>query len=133
MALSTRFALDTTTVVAGSFLVVSAMAFSAPVAGWIGFGVSTLLLLAALASAITTHKNSVRIGHSALAVVALWSLIAALVFSGPVLTWLVFADGIALVVVALADLIAHESLTERVVHTLEVRSMDTTPAGTMAG
>jgi hypothetical protein len=49
-----------------------------------------------------------------LGVVALWSLVAALAFSGTALTWLVFADGIALGVFALADLAAHESTTERI-------------------
>ena len=52
--------------------------------------------------------------------VALWSLIAALIFTGSLLTWLVLADAIALGVVALADLAAHEVSTENVVHRLEV-------------
>lgn len=120
--LSPRFALDGATLLGGAFLVVSAMAFSAPVAGWLGFGVSTAALVGALVSVAATRKNSVRVGHGALAAVALWSLIAALVFSGPVLTWLVFADAAALVAVAIADLTMHEVSTERVVHTLDVRS-----------
>lgn len=127
MALSMRFAIDSTGVLAGSFLVVCAMAFTPLVAGWIGFGVSTAVLLAALGSAVSTRRNAVRAGHGALAVVALWSLIAALVFVGPALTWLVFADAIAVVAVALGDLIAHEASTERVVHTLEVRALDGMP------
>ncbi len=48
-------------------------------------------------------------------------LIAALVFSGTALTWLVFADALGLVLAALADLTAHELTTERVVHQLDVR------------
>ena len=52
--------------------------------------------------------------------VALWSLIAALAFSGTALTWLVFADAIALGVLALADLAVHEATTERIVHSIEV-------------
>jgi hypothetical protein len=42
-------------------------------------------------------------------------------FSGTALTWLVFADAIAVGVLALADLVAHEATTERIVHSLEVR------------
>ena len=49
-----------------------------------------------------------------------WSLIAALVFSGTALTWLVFADALLIGVLALADLTAHEATTENVVHQLEV-------------
>ena len=39
MALTSRFAIDTTVLVVGAFLAVVSFAFSAPVAGWIGFGV----------------------------------------------------------------------------------------------
>jgi len=52
--------------------------------------------------------------------VGLWSLISALVYSGTALTWLVFANGIAIAVIALADLTAHEVTTENVVHRLVV-------------
>jgi hypothetical protein len=96
------------------------MAFSASVAGWLAFGVSTGLTVIAVGSAVTTRKTGQRIGHSLLAVVGLWSLIAALTFSGAALTWLVFADAIALGALALVDLTAHEVTTESVVHHLEV-------------
>jgi hypothetical protein len=74
------------------------------------------------------------LGHAAVALAGLWSLIAALVFSGTVLTWLVFADAIALGVIAIADLTAHEFSEESVVHRLEVtRSADSEqPAGHVA-
>lgn len=121
MALSSRFALDTAAVVAGGFLAVSAMAFSAPVAGWIAFGVSTAAAVAGAAGTVFARRDSARAGHAVLGVVGLWSLIAALVFAGPVLHWLVFADALALAVAGLADLVAHETSTERVVHSLEVR------------
>ena len=121
MALSSRFSLDTLAVVGAGLLAVSAMSFSASTAGWIGFGVSTLFTLTAAVAAVGTRAASARFGHGALAVVGLWSLIAALAFSGSALTWLVFADALALAAVALADLTAHEVGTEHVVHSLEVR------------
>lgn len=71
-------------------------------------------------SAVAARRNGQRIGHGLLAIVGLWSLIAALIFSGTVLTWLVLADAIALGVLALADLAVHEVTTESVVHRLEV-------------
>ena len=64
--------------------------------------------------------------HGIVGLVALWSLVAALAFSGTLLTWLVFADAIAVGVLALADLTAHEATTEKVVHQLVVH--DTTQA-----
>jgi hypothetical protein len=60
--------------------------------------------------------------------VGLWSLFAALVFSGSALTWLVFADAIAVGVLGLADLAMHEATTERIVHQLEVRDFYRTAA-----
>ncbi len=121
MALNSRFALDNTALLAGGFLAVSAMAFSADVAGWLGFGVSTAVAVVAGLGAALARRPGQKAGHGLLALVALWSLIAALAFSGTLLTWLVFADALAFVAVALGDLTAHELTTERVVHQLDVR------------
>lgn len=130
MKLSSRFGLDILVVLGAAFLAVAAMSFSAPVAGWLGFGVSTGLAVLAVTSLVLTRSTSRRIGHGLIGLAGLWSLIAALVFSGTALTWLVFADAIALGVLALADLTAHEVTTENVVHRLEVT---TAPAGERDG
>ena len=120
MKLSSRFLFDSLFVVAGAFLTVASMAWAAGTAGWTAFGVSAGVTVLALASAVTAKKGSRRLGHSLLGLVALWSLVAALAFSGTALTWLVFADAIAVGVLALADLAVHEATTERIVHSLEV-------------
>ena len=121
MKLSSRFLLDSLFVVAGGFLAVTSMAWSSGRAGWTAFGVSVGVLVLAATSAALAKKTSHRFGHGLIGLVALWSLIAAVAFTGTALTWLVFADAIALGVLALADLTAHEATTERVVHQLEVR------------
>jgi hypothetical protein len=123
MKLSSRFLLDSLFVVAGAFLAVASMAWAAGTAGWTAFGVSTGITVLAAASAALAQKNSRKLGHGLLGLVALWSLVAALAFSGTVLTWLVFADAIAVGVFALADLATHEATTERIVHQLEVRDL----------
>jgi len=123
MKLSSRFLLDSLFVVAGAFLTVASMAWAASTAGWTAFGVSTGITVLAAASAALAQKNSRKLGHGLLGLVALWSLVAALAFSGTLLTWLVFADAIAVGVFALADLAAHEATTERIVHQLEVRDL----------
>jgi hypothetical protein len=120
MKLSFRFTLDNLFLLAAAFLVVASMAWSASVAGWTAFGVSTGIAVIAAASAALTKRNAIKIGHGLVAVAALWSLIAALTFSGTVLTWLVFANAIAVGVLALADLTVHEVTTEKVVHQLVV-------------
>ena len=121
MKLSSRFLLDSLFVVAGAFLTVASVAWAAGTAGWTAFGVSVGITVLAVASAALARKTSHRLGHGLIGLVALWSFIAALVFSGTALTWLVFADAIAVGVLALADLAAHEATTERIVHQLEVR------------
>ncbi len=130
MKLGSRFLLDILFVVAGAFLVVASMAWSAGTAGWTAFGVSAGVTVLAAASAALAKKASRRLGHGLLGLVALWSLAAVLAFSGTALTWLVFADAIAVGVLALADLTAHEATSERIVHQLEVR--DTSREGGIA-
>ncbi len=121
MKLSSRFLLDSLFVLAGAFLTVASMAWAANTAGWTAFGVSAGVAVLAAASAAMAKKGSRRLGHGLIGLVALWSVVAALIFSGTALTWLVFADAIAVGVLALADLAAHEATTERIVHQLEVR------------
>jgi len=123
MKLSSRFLVDSLFVVAGAFLVVASMAWSAGTAGWTAFGVSTGITVIAVASALLARPVSHRAGHGLIGIVGLWSLVAALAFSGTALTWLVFADAIAVGVLALADLAVHEATTERIVHQLEVRDL----------
>jgi len=125
MKLSSRFLLDTLFVVAAAFLVVASMAWSAGTAGWTAFGVSAGITVLAVASAALAKQRSRRFGHGLIGLVALWSLVAAVAFSGTALTWLVFADAIAVGVLALADLTVHEATTERIVHQLEVRDVTT--------
>lgn len=126
MKLSSRFALDVLFVLGGAFLAIAAMSFTAPVAGWVAFGVSTGLAVIAAASVAAARLSGRKIGHGLVGAAGLWSLIAALIFAGPALTWLVFADAIGLGVLALVDLTAHELTTESVVHRLEVRSAPAT-------
>lgn len=121
MKLSSRFLLDNLFVIAGAFLVAISMAWSANVTGWTAFGVSTSVTVIAAAAATFAQRTPVKLSQGAIALVGLWSLVAALSFSGTALTWLVFADALAVGVAALADLAAHEATTEKVVHQLEVR------------
>jgi hypothetical protein len=120
MKLSPRFLAGNLFVIGGAFLAVAAMTFGAHLAGWIGFGVFTGLAVAAFASAAVSHSTGVKISYTLLGLVGLWSLVATLLFTGSALTWLVFADGIALAVIALADLAVHEATTEKVVHQLVI-------------
>ena len=120
MKLSSRFVLDNLFVIAAAFLAVATFTWSIGVAHWVAFAVSVGVLVLAGLSAVFVPTRARKLGHGVIGLVAVWSIIAALVFSGTALTWLVFADAIALGVLALADLTAHEATTENVVHQLEV-------------
>ncbi|WP_020498120.1 hypothetical protein [Sciscionella marina] len=125
MKISARFVVDMLAVLGGAFLIVATMAFGAGATGWLGFGVSTAVLVAAAVGALASGRLDARIGGATLGVVAAWSLIAALVFSGTAMTWLVFADALAILAIGVVDLVVHEARTERVVHQLEVREYAT--------
>lgn len=118
--MSLRFGLGTLFAVAGGFLVAVSLAFSAHTAGWVAFGVSTGVAVLAAAALARRGMSRGSYGYAGAFAVGLWSLIAALIFTGNTLTWLVFADALGLAAIALADLALHEIRTERVVHTLEV-------------
>ena len=120
MKLSSRFVLDNLFIIAAGFLAVATMTWTIGVAHWIAFAVSLAVLLLAGLSAVLVPTLARKAGHGVIGLVATWSIIAALVFSGTALTWVVFADAILLGVLALADLTAHEATTENVVHRLEV-------------
>lgn len=107
---------------AAAFVVVVSLVFTSGVVGWIGFGVSAGIVLVALAQTMLNRRVVPKLGHGAVLVMALWSVVAALVFTGGPLTWLVFADALGIMGLALANLGVHEFSSERVVHQLEVIS-----------
>ena len=77
MRISSRFLLDSLFVVAAAFVTVASMAWAAGPAHWTAFGVSAGVTLLAAASATLAKTTSRRLGHGAVGLVALWSLIAA--------------------------------------------------------
>lgn len=126
--MSLRYALGTLFALAGGFLIVASLTFTSGIASWLAFGVGTGVTV--LSAAALTRYGATRrsLGYAAGFAVGLWMLIAALLFTGDTGSWLVFADGAALALVALTDLARHEISTERVVHTLDVREGRAVPA-----
>jgi hypothetical protein len=116
--------LDLLYLVGGVFLLVAAMTYASATAGWLAFGVATGLTAVAGLSAIRASQPAVKVGHGLVALAGLWTLVAALTFTGATLTWLVFANAALLGTLAIADLVAHEVTTERVVHELVVKTQD---------
>jgi hypothetical protein len=119
--MSTRYILNTLSLVAGAFLVVASRVFTGATLEWLGFGVSAGVLLFGVTGLTVGEHRRHLLGYGVLSLVAAWSAVAALVFTGSTLGWLVFADAIAVAAIALGASAIHEVTTERVVHTLEIR------------
>lgn len=118
--MSTRYILNTLSLVAGAFLVVASRVFAGSTLEWLGFGVSAGILLFGIAGLTLGEQRRHLLGYGVLSTVAAWSAVSALVFTGSTLGWLVFADAIAVAAIALGASAIHEVTTERVVHTLEI-------------
>lgn len=116
-----RYLTNIALVVLGGFLVVASQAFAASTMTWLmlGIGVGSLAVTAP-AIGFARRGLAQRGLDGAVAVIAAWTIIAGLVFSGAAVTWLGFASAVAIVAIAISALTLHELSTERVVHSLEV-------------
>jgi len=119
--MSLKYVINLLLALAGGFLVVASRTFAANTAGWLGLGIGIFAVVLAGVGAAAGGLRLRSAGYAVTALVGVWTIVSSSVFSGSLLGWLVFADALALVAVALADLTAHEVSTERVVHTLDVR------------
>jgi hypothetical protein len=79
-------------------------------------------VLLSTAMALKGRGNVQRGLDGLVAILGAWTIVASLVFSGSVVTWLGFASGAAFVALAFIGLTIHELYTERVVHSIEVRA-----------
>ena len=119
--MSLKYVINLLLTLAGGFLVVASRTFAVNTAAWLGLGIGIFAVVLAGVGAAEAGLRLRSAGYAVTALVGVWTIASSSVFSGALLGWLVFADALALVAVALADLTAHEVSTERVVHTLDVR------------
>jgi hypothetical protein len=119
--------------IAAAFLVVASQAFALPAIQGVSLGVNIgILVVSALVTVgYRSHLASSVIG-SLTAIVAGWTIVASQVFSLGVVQTLTFAGGVAVVILAIAGLTAHELSTERIVHSLEMPSGERRPTPTTA-
>jgi hypothetical protein len=123
--MSQRFISNVALAIAGAVVVVSTQAFAPRTSGWVTFGVSLgALALLAMTQRGRAGERIQRLLDAGIALLALWSAVASVVYSGATLKWLSFAEGLAFVGLAVAGLIVHEVRTERVVHSLEAVPTD---------
>jgi hypothetical protein len=118
--MSPRFISNIAVAIAGAVVVVVSQTFTASVTGWVTFGVSLgALALLAIVQLDRARGSMQRLVDAGIGVLALWSAVASVVYTGTTLTWLSLAEGIGFVALALVGLVAHELKTERVVHAFE--------------
>lgn len=120
--MSPRFLSNIVLALAGGFLVVASRVFAPGTVAWLALAIGLGAL--ALAGVVQLQRSRGILQRWLDAVsggLAIWTAVAAMAYTGSVMTWLSFADALGFVGLALAGLVAHEVSTERVVHSLEIR------------
>lgn len=114
--MSMRFATNGIVAVAAGFLVVASQGFASATTGWIAFGIAIgILALTGLAQADSSRGVDQRVLDGIVAIVAIWTIVASVVFDGTALKWLSAGEAIALVAVAVAGLAYNEVSEQKAV------------------
>ncbi len=120
--MNSRFLTNTGLSVLGGFTVIASIVWAPATFMWLMLGAGIVAAALSLAIAVPGRGNVQRGLDGAIGILGAWTIVASLVFTGGVVTWLGFASGAAFVGLALLGLALHELSTERVVHSFEVRS-----------
>jgi hypothetical protein len=115
-----RYVLSSFALLAGILAMIGSRVFTGTALEWVSFGLSSVVVVTGAIGLALADRARYIAGYGALALVAALGAVAALVFTGPALGWLVLGDAILVSLVAFAALAIHEVTTERVVHTFEV-------------
>ncbi len=119
--MSTRYITNLLLAIASGFVIVATFAFAPTTVAWIALAITGIFVLAMMAVTPLLRGRGLvqRTLDGVVAVLAAWTIVETLVFSGTVMVWLTFGAAAGIVAVALVGLVAHELSTERVVHSIE--------------
>jgi hypothetical protein len=120
VSMNSRFLTNSVLSLLGAFTVVASRVWAPSTFMWLMLGAGVVAVLAAGAIVVRGRGNAQRGLDAIIGILGAWTVVASLVFSGTVVTWLGFATGVALVGLAVIGLTLHELYTERVVHSFEV-------------
>jgi len=120
--MNSRYLTNAALALIGGFTVVASQVWIPATFMWLMFSAAVLAVALSSAAALNGRGNVQRGLDGLVAILGGWTIVASLVFSGSVITWLGFASGAAFVALALIGLTLHELSTERVVHSIEVRA-----------
>jgi hypothetical protein len=122
VSMNSRFLTNSVLSLLGAFTVVASQVWAPATFMWLMLGAGVIAVLAASTIVARGRGNAQRSLDATIGILGAWTIVASLVFSGTVVTWLGFATGVALVGLAVIGLTLHELYTERVVHSFEVRT-----------
>jgi hypothetical protein len=101
----TRFLTSVVAALAGGVLVASSLAFAAGTTAWLGFGIGLGLMVLSVVPALFGERRPFGLLlDGAAGALAIWTVIAGVVFSGDVVKWLSFGEGAAFVALAFGGL-----------------------------
>ncbi|MGH9094545.1 MAG: hypothetical protein ACRDXE_05235 [Acidimicrobiales bacterium] len=83
--------------VAGGFIVVASQAFATDVTAWLAFAIGVGAVVVAFVPVLAGARRWILALDVATTILAVWTIIASLVFSGGAVQWLSFAEGLGLV------------------------------------
>lgn len=100
----------------GAFLVVASQVFASATTAWIAFGIGIGALVFATVPALFGDRSSYGLTLDVfLGLLAAWTIVASLVYTGSTLTWLALGEGAAFVAVSAAGLVLNEVRWSRTV------------------
>jgi hypothetical protein len=105
----TRFLTAVIGTVLGGFIAIASFAFAIGTAAWIAFGVGLALMTVSSIPALFGERRLIGLtldGVSGL--LAIWTVVASVVFSGSVVKWLSFSEGVGFVALALGGLVLNQ-------------------------
>jgi hypothetical protein len=111
-----RFITAVITGLTGGFVVAASQAFAAGTTAWLAFAVGLgLLVLAAVPVPFGDHGTAGLAVDAVTGLLAVWTVVASVVFSGELVKWLSFAEGAGFVLLALGGLSLNQvRLTRRI-------------------
>jgi hypothetical protein len=122
VSMNSRYLTNALLAVVGGFTVIASQVWVPATFMWLMFSAGVLAIIFSSAIALKGRGLVQRGLDSLTAILGAWTVVASLVFTGSLVTWLGFGSGVAFAALAFIGLTLHELYTERVVHSIEVRA-----------
>ena len=117
--MSTRYLTGACIALLGGFVVVASQAFSPATTAWLAFAIAIAILVITAVAQLDPGRGVVqRTLDGVIGVLAIWTIIASLAFTGAAVMWLSFAEALGFVALAFAGMTRHEIGTWRAAHGL---------------